>query len=86
MSAQPIKEHLIANRDYYRDLYYTFELPIRKQLAKDNNVLFHPDITEQRDENFKRIIVNYTTNSLACDSESVIILLEDLNLKEYLDL
>lgn len=86
MSAQLIKDHLMSNRDYYRDLYDTFELSVRKTLKSQNNSIFHDDIDKQRDENFKRIIIDNTTSFLACDSESVIILLEDLNLKEYLNL
>lgn len=80
-------------KDQIKDYLITHKLRLKELLepiviAKDYMIkidfLFNEEIMEQFNRKIRSDIANEVSKDLACDYETIIILLEDINLMEYL--
>lgn len=77
-----IKDYLIANQEHFKKL--TENSRIRKEYLLSIDSLFTEEIIIHYNNNIQSIIVDELTKNLAVDFESVIVVLESIDLNEYL--
>lgn len=83
MTKLDIQEYLIENKDRFKqENSYRFDL--RNQLYKTENRVFHDDIKNNCDTIIRMNICDDVCENLGVDYESVYVILEDINMEEYL--
>lgn len=81
---QGIVFHLIHNQQYYKDMITPYTKR-RDNFLIINDKVFHDDINNQYWDMVKSVIASDLNFSLAVSYEDAIVVLEEINLKEYLD-
>lgn len=80
---QSIFLFLLYNQEHFKSLVEPFKTR-REAHLKQEDSSFHEEIREQYDAFVRSLIVDEITNNLAISTEDAMIMVEDLNLNEYL--
>lgn len=81
---ETIKEYVLNNKEKYKDLIKDDSAKLRF-LLKQEDVIFHPVIVVEFINKTKSLIAEDICKNIACNSESAMIELEDMNLLEFLE-
>lgn len=76
-------EYLIDNKDYFKDKYKDKIDRLDKAKETNDNV-FHEEIDKQFRSVIIRSMVDELSSYSGADAETILIVLEDMNLTEYL--
>lgn len=80
---EQIIEYLVKNKEHFKESHQWL-VDEKMKLFGIHSPLFHDDIEKEHNEMLNSLIITEVSASLGADYESICVVLEDLNLKEFL--